>query len=300
MYLTVPGDISRAAGGRGGKARRELESRLRQDGLSRPGQYGHGQLQIGVRAGRPAHSAGKVSLTMTGKVHLYEDFAAWRTAAAGQPQTVGDAMRRFTGTSLETILSWWSQHQDEQRQAWAPGASGNMTGPVQEVTFTGGSGVKPAGAGYLLRWAASPRGGANLETPSGRLAGFLVADGKDGGRQLFAAYRPPAEPGTASEGVIRHATADQGLAAILGPPAAPYTSYGTCVPAVRLVKQYTMTSSGNTFRQYEGPGGRRVDVKMRQGRTGQVRYTQREATAEARRLLGLVPQAAGAAEPEMG
>lgn len=58
---------------------------------------------------------------MTGKVHVYEDFAAWRTAAAGQPPTVGDAMRRFTGTSLETVLSWRSQHQDEQRQAWAPG-----------------------------------------------------------------------------------------------------------------------------------------------------------------------------------
>lgn len=239
---------------------------------------------------------------MTGKVHAYEDFAAWREAAAGRQQTVGEAMRHFTATPLDTILSWWGQHQAEQRQACAPGSSSRMTGPVQEVTLTGGPGVKAEGAGYLLRWAASPRGGANLESPWGGLAGFLVADGRDGGgSQLFAAYRPPPEPGKAAEGVMRHGTVDQGLAATLGAPPAPYTGYGTRTPAVRFVKQYASPSSGNMFRQYEGPGGRRVDVKMREGRAGQVRYTQREATAEARRLLGLVPQAAAQpAEPELG
>jgi hypothetical protein len=236
---------------------------------------------------------------MTGSVHVYEDFVAWREAAPGRRQTVGDAMRHFTATPLDTILDWGRQYQNELRRAGVPEVSIDMTGPVREVVFTG-SVLKPKSAGYLLRWAASERGGANLETSRGLLAGFLVADGKDGGgRQLFAAYRPPEERGQAPEGVIRQATAEQGLAAILGPPAAPYTSYGTRVPAVRFVKQYT-TSSGNMFRQYEGPGGRRVDVRMREGRTGQVRYTQREATAEARRLLGLVPQAAEAAEPEMG
>jgi hypothetical protein len=58
-------------------------------------------------------------------------------------------------------------------------------------------------------------------------------------------------------------------------------------PKVRLVKKYT-SPSGRVFWQYERTDtGRRVDIIMRDDRQARWNYTQAEATAEAKRRLGV-------------
>jgi hypothetical protein len=117
------------------------------------------------------------------------------------------------------------------RRARAAGTQPRKSGPIREVTLAAGPGAAAESAGFLLRWETSPQGGAELEAPEGRLAGFLVADGSDGrSGHLFAAYRPLPGTGRASELHTRHGTVEQGLAAILGIPPAPYTRYGTRDP----------------------------------------------------------------------
>lgn len=49
----------------------------------------------------------------------YDDFVEWRDERHDEKVTVGDAMRWFTGTSLERILEWWKRDQAEQEGARA-------------------------------------------------------------------------------------------------------------------------------------------------------------------------------------
>jgi hypothetical protein len=186
----------------------------------------------------------------------------------------------------------------ETRHVPAPGARPRRQGRlIQEVTFAAEPGAPAESAGFLLRWETS-RGAADLETPDGRLAGFLVADGRDGrGSRLFAAYRPSPGHVRASDLLTRHGTVEQGLTAILGTPPSPHTRYATRDPVVRFVKTHTTAADGNVFRQYRGPGGRLVEIKMRHGYRGPMLRTQREAAAEARKQLGLT-SAAAARDPE--
>lgn len=45
----------------------------------------------------------------------YSDFVAWRDSKnLGERVTVGDAMRRYNRTSLDTLLAWWKRDEAEQ------------------------------------------------------------------------------------------------------------------------------------------------------------------------------------------
>lgn len=54
-----------------------------------------------------------------GHVHNYDDFVTWRDAHHDVDVTVGDAMRHFTATTIETILVWWKRDEAEQEAASA-------------------------------------------------------------------------------------------------------------------------------------------------------------------------------------
>lgn len=54
---------------------------------------------------------------------------------------------------------------------------------------------------------------------------------------------------------------------------------------VKFVRQYTTPVAGNQFRTYEADDGRRVDVKIREGRGTVPLLTNAEAKAEAVRRL---------------
>jgi hypothetical protein len=45
-----------------------------------------------------------------GHVDTYADFAEWREPRPAA--TVGDAMREFTATALDTLLVWFKQYKD--------------------------------------------------------------------------------------------------------------------------------------------------------------------------------------------
>ena len=49
-------------------------------------------------------------------IHTYDDFVTWRDKHHDQDVTVGDAMRYFSGTSLERILQWWKRDEEEQEE----------------------------------------------------------------------------------------------------------------------------------------------------------------------------------------
>ncbi len=55
-----------------------------------------------------------MSISDSWKARTYDDFVAWRDEHHDQRVTVGDAMRYFTATSLETILQWWERDRAEQ------------------------------------------------------------------------------------------------------------------------------------------------------------------------------------------
>ncbi len=138
------------------------------------------------------------------------------------------------------------------------------TGPVMEVTATG-NGVSPEGTGLPLRWAAPPGRSADLETADGEMRGFLVADGRGSGGQLYAAYRVAAA-GSAPEVVMRHGDVASGLTAILGPPQRPRTGYAA---TRRAAARRTGQRPARTVPGSQGPGRAAAEAPPRQ-RPGQT------------------------------
>jgi hypothetical protein len=68
--------------------------------------------------------------------------------------------------------------------------------------------------------------------------------------------------------------------------------------SVRFVKQYTMRASGSVFMRFETSDDRRIEINVREGRDGCVKFTRREARFEAMRRLGItVPCPNGCADP---
>lgn len=49
---------------------------------------------------------------MTGGV-TYEEFAAWRESLSKRP-TVGEAMRAFPRTHMDTLMAWMEHYRQEQ------------------------------------------------------------------------------------------------------------------------------------------------------------------------------------------
>jgi hypothetical protein len=52
---------------------------------------------------------------MTSHPDTYGDFVAWRDAHDGEPVTIGDAARYFTGTPFAVLAAWWKKDRQAQQ-----------------------------------------------------------------------------------------------------------------------------------------------------------------------------------------